>query len=190
MPYQTIVTNTSGVERRFPYLPPNGATLLAGESLVINGILDTMITLGKVAALMDEYLADQNLGLITPTYPTGSIAVPGIKYPDADYQIEPGDSNWLFNNMNAPGEIVLLLPPPPLLGTLGEFGFIVGAAQNFIVRATGGAFIRYGDTLSSPNGEMDSDALGAQLWLRVINDTTYIVDRTMGGVDGSWSNPT
>lgn len=190
MAYQTIVTNTSGVERRFPYLPPNGVTLLAGESLIINGILDTMIALAKLQEDMDEYLSDQSLGLISSTYPSGgSTAIPGIKYPELDYQILDEDSGWLFNNMNAPGEIVLLLPPPPLLGTLGEFGFIVGAAQNLIVRATGGAMIRYGDVLSAPDAEMDSDALGAQLWLRVVDEDTYIVDRTMGGVDGGWSDP-
>lgn len=190
MAYQTIITNTSGAERRFSYLPPNGVTLLAGETLIINGILDTMIALAKLQEAMDEYLSDQTLGLISSTYPAGGATVPGVKYPEADYQILSADSGWLFNNMNAPGEIVLLLPPPPLLGTLGEFGFIVGAAQNLIVRATGGAVIRYGDVLSSPDGEMDSDAVGAQLWLRVIDEETYIVDRTMGGVDGGWSDPT
>lgn len=191
MSYQTTVVNTSGAERFFPYLPPNGRTLMAGESFVINGILDTMIALAKRAALMDEYLADQNLGFITATYPSGGTPVTpsGLRFVDDDYDLVLTDTNWLFSNRDATGAIILTLPPPPLEGTFQEVGFYIANAFGMTVKASPGSAIRYGDVVGPDGSEMVSTAIGAQLWVRVASSTLWLVDRTTGGEDGSWSDP-
>lgn len=191
MPYQTTVVNTSGAERFFPYLPPNGRTLMAGESFIVNGILDTMITLGKSAALMDEFLADQAMSLISASYPGGGtpFVPPGIRFPTVDTPIGLDDSGWLFSNRDATGPIILTLPPPPLVGTFEEVGFFIAQPYNVTVKAHNGTVIRYGDVVGPDGSEMDSDAVGSQLWLRVTDTGAWIVDRTMGGEDGGWSDP-
>jgi hypothetical protein len=65
---KSFATNTSGYERRFAYLPPNGVTLPNGGTYTISGILDTIIALGNTEEMLLQYLADVSGGVLTVTY--------------------------------------------------------------------------------------------------------------------------
>jgi hypothetical protein len=72
MEFATTLTNTSGAERRFPYVPANGHTLADGASIDIPGLLETELYLANKRGLK-QLRADVAAGRATVTY-----SIPGF----------------------------------------------------------------------------------------------------------------
>lgn len=60
---QTLVTNL-GSRRRIPWLPPNGKTVNQNETILVDGVLETIVSMAMDPDVMDQYVSDIESGLV------------------------------------------------------------------------------------------------------------------------------
>lgn len=187
--FVTRITNNLAA-RRIPYIPPAGRVLENGETYEFVGVLDTVLALANREGLA-QYTAERNASAVDVEYdiPGFSGGGGGVIFPTIDQILDISQIGKMFSNRDAGGPLTLTLPPPPLDVNLGSFGFYVANAAGMIVEASAGSFIRYGSTLSSDGGNMESDSVGSLLVLRIADVDLWVVEQVIGGDGGSWSDP-
>lgn len=103
----------------------------------------------------------------------------------ANYNIVVGDVGSFFTNTGAAGEVDFTLP----VGIIGmKYSFFIDNAQIVKIIASGGAKIRYLNTLSVANGNVSASTQGNKIYLICIGTSgpDAVVEWVVDTISGNW----
>lgn len=101
---QTSFTNT-GPKRYVPYLSPNGGQMDAGQTVTMSGLLESSLALNYPPSVLQAFLTDQAMSLITVTYTitginSGASFTPGsVIFANSSGQESEDNANFFYDNV-------------------------------------------------------------------------------------------
>ncbi len=104
----------------------------------------------------------------------------------ADYSVAYTDTQKVFSNTGASGQVIFTLPTP-VATVYVSYTFIVAAAQNLRVLTSGGGILGIGANTGTANGYTESSTVNSVIRVTSgFNSTAWIAEHTIG----TWANPT